>query len=77
MSKLIDDLNHQLNTDRANDAKECLTLYDILLEEVGKVWASQWDALTNCKFIGSYPKAKRVYELNKLGKLVIKGYDCK
>lgn len=77
MGKLINDLKHQLNTNRSDDAKECIILYNILLGETEKVWASQWNALTNCKFIGEYPNIKRVYELNKLGKLIIKGHNCK
>ena len=76
MGKLLDNLQFQLTTDKSNDAKECLALYDILLKETGFVWESHWHMLTNCKFIGQYPKYKREYELNQLGKLVVKGYNC-
>lgn len=75
MSKLSEDLTHQLSIDESDDTKECLTLYDIILITTGHVWESQWDALTKCEFIGVYPKTKKFYKLNELGKLVIKGYN--
>lgn len=75
MSKLLNELTYQLTTDRSDDAKDCLALYDILLKETGSVWESKWDVLTKCEHIGIYPKNKKFYKLNKLGKLVIKGYN--
>lgn len=77
MGKLLDELKSQLDSEKSDEAKECLSLYDILLEETGSVWTSHWNVLTKCVFIGKYPNTKRIYKLNKLGKLIVKGYNCK
>lgn len=75
MGKLKDNLEQQLSTENSSDAEKCLKLYNILLENTGKVSEVLWDSLTNVSFIGIYPNCKRVYKLNNLGEIMVLNYE--
>lgn len=73
MSKVIDHLNKQLNTEHKQDAEDCLKIYNKLLELDGKsIWSSAWQVLVNTK-IGIYPSYIRQYKPSKIGYVFLKG----
>ena len=71
MGKLKNNLERQLSTENSSDAEKCLKLYNILLENTGKVSEMLWNGLTDIEFIGRYPKCKRIYKLNRLGEIMV------
>ena len=74
MGKLLDNLNKQLKRpEQRNDAEECLIIYKYLKDTTGHVWESTWNILTDVKFIGIYPNAKRHYLLSSMGRTFLQG----
>ena len=74
MGKLSDNLNRQLTTEFKEEAKACIKIYDKLKElNEGSVWSSQWNILTDVKFIGQIGKSTRIYRPSKVGEIFING----
>ena len=77
MSKLMERLQRQLKTDKKQEAKDCLKLYEYLYErDKGHVWSRTWDCLTEVTFKG-FPSDERWYKPNDIGYLVLKGLKSK
>lgn len=75
MGKVTDYLNKQLKTEYKQDAKDCLKIYNKLLELDGKsVWSSQWQLLVDTKFKG-FPSDDRTFKPNKIGYIFLKGIN--
>jgi len=70
MGKLLIRLQKQLKTEHEKDAKDCIEIYNYLVETTGHVWGSQWDSLTNVTFKG-FPSDERWYRPNSIGHLVL------
>ena len=76
MGKLMDDLKKQLKTENKQDATDCIKIYNKLLEiNEGKVWDTQWNTFVKFTFAGTYPNSFRVYKLNEVGKVFLKGIE--
>lgn len=77
MGKLLDKLNKQLkseNIEHKTNAEHCLIIYNKLKDiSDGHVWESDWNTLTKVKFLGKYPDNIKIYKLNQLGYLILKG----
>ncbi len=74
MGKLMDRLQHQLQTDLKQDAEDCLKLYNYLKESTGGVWQSNWTPLVQTKFKG-FPSNQRTFKPTPIGYLVLKGLN--
>ena len=69
--KVRDLLAQQLETEFSEDAKECIAVYDKLVEIEGRVWQSKWLCLTNVVIVNK----KAYYRLSKIGKYFLKGIE--
>ena len=74
MGKLLNRLNKQLKTEKKEDAKECIEIYNWIksTDKDGCVWSSRWTPLVDVKFKG-FPSDERYYNLNITGKTLLKG----
>lgn len=74
MGKLSDNLNRQLTTEFKEDAEACIKIHAKLKElNDGSVWSSQWNVLTDVRFIGQIGKSTRIYSPSEIGKIFING----
>ena len=73
MGKLHNQLQKQLNnTEYKNDAKKCLIIYNKLIDiSDGRVWSSDWSALTNVNWVDN----NRVYKPTKIGEIFLLGVE--
>lgn len=71
MGKLLTELNNQVKTCYKKEAKECLLIYNTIIETTGHVWESDWRPLTSVWFEAS----KRFYKPSALGQIFIKGIE--
>ena len=69
--KVRDLLEKQLETKYGDDAKECIAVYDKLVEIEGREWQSEWLCLTNVVIVNK----KAYYRLSKIGKYFLKGIE--
>jgi len=76
MGKLMNRLQQQLKTDKKEDAKECIAVYNHMVRHTGHLWSSEWEKLVIPKFKG-FPSNDRTYSLSHIGKMYLKGmkYD--
>jgi hypothetical protein len=72
MSKLLDRLNKQSETEYKQDAEDCLRLYQYLKDTTGGVWESQWCLLVDTIFEG-FPSDKRRFKPTNIGRTVLIG----
>jgi hypothetical protein len=73
MGKLRDRLEKQLLTEYKQDAEDCIKIYDKLKEiEIGHVWQSGWNLLTDVIFKG-FPSDERRYKPSSTGIIFLNG----
>lgn len=76
MGKTLNYLEKQLKTELKQDAEDCLKIYNHLKETTGHVWESSWRSLVDVIFKG-YPSDERVFRPTNIGKIFLKGLNCK
>ena len=75
MGKVMDRLKKQLEMEEyREDAKECIIVYNKILEVTEGVSSLTWQELTSVKFKG-YPSSERYYSLSPIGKIFYKGIN--
>lgn len=73
MGKLFDRLQKQLKTEYRQDAKDCIEIYNKLIElDSGHVWDSKWRLLADVRFKG-FSSDERRYLPSEVGYIFLKG----
>lgn len=73
MSKIMNFLQKQLETEYKQDAEDCIEIYNKLKEmDNGSVWTSKWSPLVHTVFKG-FPSDDRRFEPTAIGRIFLKG----
>lgn len=77
MGKIHNELTAQLSeSGKEQDAKDCLKIYDKLMElNDGHLWSSEWELLTQTIFVGKYPNNRRTYKPSAIGRIFVVGLE--
>lgn len=79
MGKVRDSLQYQLNTEYKEEAKDCIKIYNKLLEiskevyEEPHIWQSDWTTLVTTKLVGTFPNVRKIHVPTAIGKVFFKG----
>ena len=77
MSKLMDRLQLQLETEYKQDAEDCIIIYNKLTElDNGSVWDSKWRFLVNTIYKG-FPSDDRRFKPTDIGNIFLQGLKNK